>query len=71
VFLQLTGGPRQDVPIRDEKFGFGALVRAQAIGDFQSLVSRNRRAVSVDLGEDVDAGLEKLAAAVKNAVVKA
>ncbi|MEO8381842.1 MAG: bifunctional transaldolase/phosoglucose isomerase [Acidobacteriota bacterium] len=71
VFLQLTGGPRQDVPIRDEKFGFGALARAQAIGDFQSLVSRNRRALSVDLGEDVDAGLEKLAAAVKNAVVKA
>ncbi|HEX6178104.1 MAG TPA: bifunctional transaldolase/phosoglucose isomerase, partial [Thermoanaerobaculia bacterium] len=37
VFLQLTGGPQQDASIPNEKFGFGALVRAQAIGDFQSL----------------------------------
>jgi glucose-6-phosphate isomerase len=65
VFLQLTGGAREDVPIPGEKFGFGALVRAQAIGDFQSLVTRGRRAVSIDLGEDVDAGLEQLAQAVK------
>ena len=43
-------------PIPGEKFGFGALVRAQAIGDFQSLVSRGRRALSIDLGDDVDAG---------------
>jgi len=71
VFLQLTGGPRMDVDIPDEKFGFGALARAQAIGDFQSLASRGRRAISVDLGEDVDAGLEQLAHAVKSAVVKA
>jgi hypothetical protein len=71
VFLQLTGGRGPDVPIGGEKFGFGALARAQAIGDFQSLVSRNRRAVSVDLGEDIEAGLEKLASAVKSAVVRA
>ncbi|HYC93003.1 MAG TPA: bifunctional transaldolase/phosoglucose isomerase [Thermoanaerobaculia bacterium] len=71
VFLQLTGGPRMDVDLPNEKFGFGALARAQAIGDFQSLVSRNRRAISIDLGEDVDAGLDRLAAAVKSAAVKA
>ena len=40
VFLQLTGGPLTDVPIPGEKFTFGALARAQAIGDFQSLASR-------------------------------
>ena len=61
VFLQLTGGGGDDVPIPNEKFGFGVLVRAQAIGDFQSLASRKRRAVSIDLGSDVDRGLEKLA----------
>ena len=70
VFLQLTGGPQQDVPLPNEKFGFGALVRAQAIGDLQSLVSRNRRAISVDLGENVEQGLEKLAQSVKSAVAK-
>jgi len=71
VFLQLTGGGGTDVPLPGEKFTFGVLCRAQAIGDFQSLQSRNRRAVSVNLGEDVDAGLKALADVVKNAVVKA
>jgi transaldolase/glucose-6-phosphate isomerase len=71
VFLQLSGGPKLDLPIPGEPFGFPDLVRAQAIGDFESLVSRNRRALSINLGEDVEAGLQQLEAAVKNAVVKA
>jgi transaldolase/glucose-6-phosphate isomerase len=71
VFLQLTGGPHGDVPIANEKFTFGVLARAQAIGDFESLANRDRRAVSVDLGSDVDAGLEQLLTAVKSALVKA
>ncbi len=70
VFLQLTGSPKRDVPLPNEKFTFGVLVRAQAIGDYQSLVSRNRRVVSIALGEDVDRGLEQLASTVKNAVAK-
>ncbi|HEU4886524.1 MAG TPA: bifunctional transaldolase/phosoglucose isomerase [Thermoanaerobaculia bacterium] len=71
VFLQLTGGPGTDVPIPGEPFTFGALVRAQAIGDYESLVSRNRRALSIDLGESIEAGLQQLATAVRNAMVKA
>jgi transaldolase/glucose-6-phosphate isomerase len=70
VFLQLTGGPGDDVPIPNEPFGFGALVRAQAIGDYQSLASRNRRAVSVDLGGDIDRGLKTLLDNVASAVAK-
>jgi transaldolase/glucose-6-phosphate isomerase len=65
VFIQLTGGPDVDVPIPGEKFGFGVLVRAQAIGDYQSLAARNRRLLSINLGADVDLGLQKLADAVK------
>jgi hypothetical protein len=73
VFLQLTGGGKDggSEPIPGEKFGFGPLVRAQAIGDVQSLANRDRRLLSIDLGSDVDAGLDQLAQAVKNAVVKA
>jgi transaldolase / glucose-6-phosphate isomerase len=71
VYLQLTGGPGHDVELPGEKFTFGVLARAQAIGDFQSLASRNRRALSIDLGNDIEAGLAQLAAAVKTAVVKA
>jgi transaldolase/glucose-6-phosphate isomerase len=71
VYLQLTGGAGDDLELPGEKFTFGVLARAQAIGDFQSLASRNRRAVSIDLGADIEAGLAQLAAAVKTAVVKA
>ena len=71
VFLQLTGGPEGEIPLPGEKFGFGVLVRAQAIGDFQSLANRNRRAISVSLGSDVDAGLKTLSTTIKNALSKA
>ncbi|MEA2239189.1 MAG: transaldolase / glucose-6-phosphate isomerase [Thermoanaerobaculia bacterium] len=68
VYMQLTGGDGEDVAIPNEKFSFGVLVRAQAIGDLQSLASRKRRAISIDLGADIDAGLKTLAATVKNAL---
>ena len=68
VFLQLTGGGGDDIKLPGEKFTFGILARAQAIGDFQSLASRKRRAISIDLGSDVDRELERLAQAVKNSV---
>jgi transaldolase/glucose-6-phosphate isomerase len=71
VFLQLTGGAARDLPLPGEKFTFGVLARAQAIGDYESLVTRGRRALSIDLGEDIDSGLAQLQQAVKNAVVKA
>jgi hypothetical protein len=68
--MQLTGGAHADVPIPNEKFTFGVLVRAQAIGDFQSLTSRKRRAVSIDLGDDIDTGLNTLANTVNEALTK-
>jgi transaldolase/glucose-6-phosphate isomerase len=70
VFLQLTGGRGGDVPIPDETFGFGALVRAQAIGDYESLATRGRRLISINLGEDIDRGLEQLASALATTPVR-
>src|SRR5205085_11171204 len=70
VFMQLTGGGGEELPIPGEKFGFGVLCRAQAVGDFESLMKRNRRAISVNLGSDVEAGLKRLAETVKSAVTK-
>ena len=72
VFLQLTGGRPidVDVSIPGEKFHFGDLVRSQAIGDVVSLANRDRRVISIDLG-DPDTGLDQLEKAVRSAVVKA
>ena len=60
VFLQITADDGADVPIPDFPCGFATLVKAQSLGDFQSLASRHRRAVNLHLGADVDGGLAKL-----------
>ncbi|MBO0860417.1 MAG: bifunctional transaldolase/phosoglucose isomerase [Chloracidobacterium sp.] len=60
VFIQITADDLKDVPIVGEPFTFGVLKQAQALGDFQSLASRDRRAIRVHLGADVAAGLKTL-----------
>jgi transaldolase/glucose-6-phosphate isomerase len=65
VFLQLTGKSPRDLPIPGEAYSFATLRDAQALGDLQVLRRRGRRALRVDLGGDIDAGLAQLAAAVE------
>jgi glucose-6-phosphate isomerase len=60
VFMQITADDVRDVPLPGEPFGFGVLKQAQALGDFASLASRNRRAIRVHLGADIAAGLKTL-----------
>ncbi|HYV03910.1 MAG TPA: transaldolase, partial [Blastocatellia bacterium] len=66
VFIQVTADNAVDVPLPGEPFTFGVLKQAQALGDFQSLSSRQRRAIRVHLGEDVQAGLQTLLEIVRN-----
>jgi transaldolase/glucose-6-phosphate isomerase len=65
VFIQITSDDAQDLPIPGESYTFGVLKAAQALGDFVCLGKRNRRAIRVHLGADVNAGLKKLRAAVE------
>lgn len=60
VFMQLTADDETDVPLPGEIFTFGVLIQAQALGDFQSLASRHRRAIRVHLGRNPAAGLKTL-----------
>jgi transaldolase/glucose-6-phosphate isomerase len=70
VFLQITCDDAVDLPVPGQKYTFGVVKAAQARGDFQALVERNRRALRVHLGSDVAAGLARLhrlvTAALKN-----
>jgi transaldolase/glucose-6-phosphate isomerase len=68
VVLQVTCDDAADVPVPGRKFTFGVVKAAQARGDFQVLVERKRRALRVHLGPDVSAGLEKLTAAIAQAL---
>jgi transaldolase/glucose-6-phosphate isomerase len=58
----------KDAPIVGEPFTFGVLKQAQALGDFQSLASRDRRAIRVHLGADIAAGLKTLLEIVQTAL---
>ncbi len=60
MFFQITSDDAADLQVPDQKYTFGIVKAAQARGDFQVLLDRERRALRVHLGADVIAGLEKL-----------
>ncbi|HEX8557732.1 MAG TPA: bifunctional transaldolase/phosoglucose isomerase [Pyrinomonadaceae bacterium] len=67
VFIQVTAADARDVEIPGEPFTFSTLKQAQALGDFRSLSARGRRAVRVEIGSDVAAGLRRLLEIVREA----
>ena len=52
------------IEVDDLHKAFGAVKAAQARGDFQVLVERERRALRAHIGADVTAGLKTLQAAI-------
>jgi transaldolase/glucose-6-phosphate isomerase len=67
VFLQITSDDAEDLPIPGQRFTFGVLKAAQALGDFQVLAERERRVLRVHLGANVAADLARLEKAVQAA----
>jgi transaldolase/glucose-6-phosphate isomerase len=68
VFLQITCDDAADLPVPGQKYTFGVVKAAQARGDFQVLAERNRRALRVHLGANVEAGLARLDGAIRSAL---
>lgn len=66
VFLQLTTDATVKLMIPG-MVEFGVLERAQSLGDFESLDSRNRRGARIHM-PNLEAGLRELAAAIDDAV---
>ncbi len=69
MFLQLT----TDTPAGDDlqipgMVTFGTLLRAQSLGDFESLDKRNRRGLRLHLTAPLPQALEALAEAIDDAV---
>lgn len=55
LFIQLVADCPQDAEIPNENLSFAVLERAQALGDFESLMANNRKAVRIDLdGKSID-----------------
>jgi glucose-6-phosphate isomerase len=68
VFLQITADDAEDLPVPGQSYSFGIVKAAQARGDFQVLADRQRRALRVHLGNDVNEGLEKLRSIIEEAL---
>lgn len=60
VFLQITSEDAIDLEVPDQKYTFSVVKSAQARGDFQVLVDRERRALRVHLGKDLKTALSEL-----------
>ena len=67
-FIQLTGGHPEDLEIPGRKESFGTLIDAQALGDFAAFGAHDLPAMHIDLGDDVDAGLDELVSAFAGAL---
>ncbi|HKI86433.1 MAG TPA: hypothetical protein VKA53_06790 [Thermoanaerobaculia bacterium] len=57
-FLQLVDQPHGEVEVPGQGYGFGQIIKAQAEGDRQALLGRDRAVLAVDLGADAQEGLE-------------
>ncbi len=68
VFLQVTGKAAADVAIPGERASFAVVESAQALGDFAVLNDRGRRVLRLDLGEDIEGGLDSLSEALDRAL---
>ncbi|MEO5617408.1 MAG: hypothetical protein ABIS67_06525 [Candidatus Eisenbacteria bacterium] len=64
LFVQFTCDEGEDLAIPGEHYGFAALRRAQAAGDYEVLVRSERRVIRLHLGQDVEHGLDALIEAV-------
>jgi transaldolase/glucose-6-phosphate isomerase len=60
VFLQLSCDAVHDLPVPFERYSFAMAEAAQGRGDFEVLAERGRRALRIHLGQDVEAGLQRL-----------
>jgi transaldolase / glucose-6-phosphate isomerase len=69
VFLQITADSAIDLPVPGQKYSFDVVKAAQARGDLQVLVERDRRVLRVHLGSDVRSGLALLQKTLLEALV--
>ncbi len=69
LFLQFVANTssRDDLAIPEAAYTFGTLKAAQALGDLQSLQTHGRRAIRIDLHDDIAAGLAEVERAISAA----
>lgn len=64
IFLVLTSGDREDLPVPDRSYTFGVVKAAQARADAEALGNAGRRVLRIEVRGDFAAGVRRLADAV-------
>lgn len=64
LFLLLTADAPEEITVPGETYGFAALQRAQALGDYRALQESGRRVIRVHLGWYVEEALTQLREAI-------
>jgi glucose-6-phosphate isomerase len=67
VFLQVTAEDAEDAAVPGKPYTFAALKKAQALGDLEALVRRERRALRVHLSGETASALQALERAIRDA----
>jgi hypothetical protein len=65
VFIQFTATDAMDAAVPGEPYSFSVLKQAQALGDYEALLTHKRRALRVALGGNIEGGLRKALTVVK------
>jgi len=60
VFLILSADPEKDIQIPGQPYTFGQLCNAQALGDFQALQDKGRRAIKIHLTQPILDAIKKI-----------
>jgi hypothetical protein len=60
LFIQIVAPDTTVALIPGASYSFGTLKQAQALGDWQTLLARGRRAIRIELGSDLNSGLIEL-----------
>lgn len=68
VFIQITCQDALDLAVPGQRYTFGVVKAAQALGDFQVLAQRNRRIIRLHLGAGVSTGLNTLSTLIESAL---
>ncbi len=63
-FIQITCDDPHDLPIPGEPFSFGVLKAAQAAGDMEALLGKDRRAIRLHISGDLSDGVRALLKAI-------
>ncbi|MFQ5899328.1 MAG: hypothetical protein ACE5JN_13945 [Candidatus Methylomirabilia bacterium] len=60
LFIQITCDDKDDIPVPGERYSFGALKMAQALGDLEALRGRGRRVIRLHLDRKPAEALKRL-----------